>query len=187
MSKEKFYCKRCGKELVNGGCLSQVDHKLICIYCDNKEQPKELVKQIADLEAKLLEKDLRIEELESQFAYECECNKQFVECQKENEMLKQQLTCKEKTINNLLAETQDLKKVLQNVSDKLIAEDKIALEQKGEKQIMPPDIEFVDVVYNLLKNNINDKNIILMDDIIYIPMKDKEVKIEITSHKYKGE
>lgn len=52
---------------------------------------------------------------------------------------------------------------------------------------MTPDIEFVDIVYNLLKNNINDKNIILIDDVIYIPMKDKEVKIEITSHKYIGE
>ena len=56
-----------------------------------------------------------------------------------------------------------------------------------ENQIMPPDIEFVDIVYNLLKNNINDKTIILIDDIIHIPMKDREVKIEITSHKYKGE
>lgn len=55
MDREKFYCERCGKELVNGGCLSQIDHKLICIYCDNKEQPKELMKRIVYLEAKLAE------------------------------------------------------------------------------------------------------------------------------------
>lgn len=34
----------------------------------------------------------RIEELESQFDYECECNKDFVACQNENERLKEQLT-----------------------------------------------------------------------------------------------
>ena len=54
--------------------------------------------KVADLEAKLAEKDLRIEELESQFAYECECNKQFVDCQKENTQLKQQLAEKNKKL-----------------------------------------------------------------------------------------
>lgn len=34
----------------------------------------------------------RIEELESQLAYECECNKQFVECQNELEITKKALT-----------------------------------------------------------------------------------------------
>ena len=45
-----------------------------------------------------------------------------------------QLAEKNKIINNLLNETQDLKKVLQTVSDKLIKEDKIsfALEQLEE-------------------------------------------------------
>lgn len=41
-------------------------------------------KRIAELEAKL-------EKVQSQYAYECECNKQFVECQKENEKLRNQL------------------------------------------------------------------------------------------------
>jgi hypothetical protein len=72
----------------------------------NKE---ELIKQVQELEKaleakkaeieslkqRLIEKDSRIEELEGQFAYECECNKQFVECQKENEELKQQLAEKD--------------------------------------------------------------------------------------------
>lgn len=61
--------------------------------CENKD------KQIDQLKQQLAEKDLRIEELESQFAYECECNKQFVECQNENEQLKQQLTEKEEQLN----------------------------------------------------------------------------------------
>ena len=33
----------------------------------------------------------KLKEVEGQYAYECECNKQFVECQNENEKLKQQL------------------------------------------------------------------------------------------------
>ena len=41
-------------------------------------------KRIAELEAKL-------EEVRGQYAYECECNKQLVECQKENAELKEQL------------------------------------------------------------------------------------------------
>lgn len=49
-----------------------------------------------------------------------------------------------------------------------------------EKNVEFVDIEFVDIIYDLLKKNFTDKNIILIDDIIYIPMKDKEVKIEIT-------
>ena len=97
------------------------------VVCYNCMRIEDIYKPyIEQVEQQLADKVTRIEELESQFAYECECNKQFVECQKENEMLKQQLTCKEKTINNLLNETQDLKRVLQNVSDKLIKEDKIS-------------------------------------------------------------
>lgn len=45
-------------------------------------------KRITELENQLREKDARIEELEGQFAYECECNKQFVECQNELELYK---------------------------------------------------------------------------------------------------
>lgn len=54
------------------------------------------------------------------------CNKEDVEALVPESKLKQQLEEKEKIINNLLNETQDLKKVLQIVSDKLINEDKIS-------------------------------------------------------------
>ena len=40
---------------------------------------------ITNLKKQLEEKDIRIEELEGQFAYECECNKQLVELQKQLE------------------------------------------------------------------------------------------------------
>ena len=42
-------------------------------------------KTIKFLQQKLAEKDCRIEELEGQFTYECECNKQLVEVQKQLE------------------------------------------------------------------------------------------------------
>ena len=67
-----------------------------------KAEKKDIAwKIIEELKQQLAEKDTRIEELESQFAYECECNKQFVECQNENEMLKQQLAEKDKEIEEL--------------------------------------------------------------------------------------
>lgn len=65
------------------------------------EQTSRLIEENKQLKQQLTEKDLRIEELESQFAYECECNKQFVDCQKENENLKQQLAEKEKETKQL--------------------------------------------------------------------------------------
>lgn len=88
----------------------EVPQQYICYDCQNEYEPytleeiellrktksyrptyKQLKDKAADLEAKLAEKNLRIEELESQFAYECECNKQFVACQMENDELKQKL------------------------------------------------------------------------------------------------
>lgn len=55
-------------------------------------QYEKLIGENQQLKQQLAEKDLHIEELESQFAYECECNKQFVECQNENTQLKQLVT-----------------------------------------------------------------------------------------------
>ena len=50
--------------------------------------------QIDQLKQQLAEKDIRIEELEGQFAYECECNMQLVDLQK-------QLEEKQKTIDEI--------------------------------------------------------------------------------------
>ena len=82
------FCAKCYQETFG----ASKDWQLL----DKDKTIAEQRKQIYDLEAKLAEKDLRIEELESQFAYECECNKQFVDCQKENTQLKQQLAEKDK-------------------------------------------------------------------------------------------
>lgn len=97
-------CWYCDKELTT---QDNSEHLGICNDCYKEmfEQSNiiytNLINKIADLEAKLVEKDLRIEELEGQFAYECECNKEFVACQNENEQLKQQLAEKDKEIEKL--------------------------------------------------------------------------------------
>lgn len=63
----------------------EYDHK----YYIKNRRPKtkigQLELQIDQLKQQLAEKDIRIEELEGQFAYECECNKQLVEVQKQLE------------------------------------------------------------------------------------------------------
>lgn len=46
---------------------------------------KQLKQKLKEKDKQLAEKDIRIEELEGQFAYECECNKQLVELQKQFE------------------------------------------------------------------------------------------------------
>ena len=53
-----------------------------------------LVDRVRNLEQQLAEKNIRIEELESQFAYECECNMQLVDLQK-------QLAEKQNTIDEI--------------------------------------------------------------------------------------
>lgn len=93
--------------------IADLEAKLELYEQSNKVLNNQLNKStdhICELNDKLAEKDLRIEELESQFAYECECNKQFVECQKENDKLKQQLAEEEKeieTLNKFLSDKAD--------------------------------------------------------------------------------
>lgn len=45
-------------------------------------------KLLNEQDQQLAQLKVRLEEVEGQYAYECECNKQFIECQKENEELK---------------------------------------------------------------------------------------------------
>lgn len=71
--------------------LIEIKHKLEQELAELKEKDNyhlryELAgadETITKLKQQLAEKDIRIEELEGQFAYECECNKQLVELQKE--------------------------------------------------------------------------------------------------------
>ena len=50
---------------------------------NNNDNIDMLLDKIKEIKQQLAEKDCRIEELEGQFAYECECNKQLVELQKQ--------------------------------------------------------------------------------------------------------
>lgn len=63
-------------------------------YCTRTGTDCTNLGKIEELQRQLAEKDIRIEELEGQFAYECECNKQLVELQK-------QLTEKQNTIDEI--------------------------------------------------------------------------------------
>ena len=54
-------------------------------YCTRTGTDCTNLGKIEELQQQLAEKDIRIEELEGQFAYECECNKQLVELQKQLE------------------------------------------------------------------------------------------------------
>ena len=89
-----YWCDSCGRRIPQVRNIDGMDFCPKCYQETFGETDKS--KKISDLEAKLVEKDLRIEELEGQFAYECECNKEFVACQNENEQLKQRLEDSEK-------------------------------------------------------------------------------------------
>ena len=67
MSKEKYYCARCSADMTSKkfNCYaSDIDRKLICMECWQKEQPKYLVNKIADLEAKLAKSEEKKEKFE---------------------------------------------------------------------------------------------------------------------------
>lgn len=63
-------CARCDKDLVitmgDDYYLSDIDGKVLCKECYEKEQPKELVKQITDLQSQLAKKEKEIEDLKAQ-------------------------------------------------------------------------------------------------------------------------
>ena len=127
---DKYLCERCGKELVFRCAYSRIDHKLICIECDDKEQPKELMKKIADLEAKLAESEKKASK-NYQEGYELYLKlKQFysrlgVEAYADDEI--QDVAVKE--LNKLLNEKEQLKQQLAE-KDKEIEEMK-----EGQKDI----------------------------------------------------
>ena len=52
------------------------------VYIIKKWKKSAAINKLAQLEDILEKYDLEVEELEGQFAYECECNKQFVQLQK---------------------------------------------------------------------------------------------------------
>ena len=110
MSKERFewiYNEKVLKHYI----FDNLEHKQLAykdiIYLLNKQN-----QQIDQLKQQLAEKDTRIEELEGQFAYECECNKQLVELQK-------QLAEKDKEIKKLNWQLKDKDFIIKNLNHSL--------------------------------------------------------------------
>lgn len=95
MSNIYFMCENCGIE-TNG--ITFVNGMKFCAKCYHQIFGKDNQQiEINQLKQQLAEKDCRIEELEGKFAYECECNKQLVDLQK-------QLAEKDKEINSLIVD-----------------------------------------------------------------------------------
>ena len=135
--------------------LAEKDEQIkrrIAVY---EKQFIEQINENYELRHQLAEKDLRIEELESQFAYECECNKQFVECQKQNEQLKQQLVDREQELEDWLDGTMIVKlcelekqlaekeEELEDWKDGTIVEKLWHLETKLVEKEKEKEIEFI--------------------------------------------
>ena len=94
-------CIKCGRELTSAeipefynGMCEKCCKELNCAEYPFKQGINDYQNQIDQLKQQLAEKDIRIEELECQFAYECECNMQLVDLQK-------QLEEKQKTIDEI--------------------------------------------------------------------------------------
>ena len=80
---------------------------------------EEVCERLNQQQQRIAELEEQLEEVEGQYAYECECNKQFVECQNENEKLKaeNERLKKYETIyymNQLQANNEDINKFKQN-------------------------------------------------------------------------
>ena len=78
-----FTCDVCGRKVNGCHCINGMK---FCAKCYQETFGKDNQQNdIQQLKQQLEEKDIRIEELEGQFAYECECNMQLVDLQKQLE------------------------------------------------------------------------------------------------------
>lgn len=127
---DKYLCERCGKELVFRCAYSRIDHKLICVECDDKEQPKELMKKITDLEAELEEREKKQKYL---FSSICEYVSQIEE-------LKQQLAETDKLMQEYLSKCLSLEQQLAEKEKYTYTGKEVGeIEQNYENQIADKD------------------------------------------------
>lgn len=113
----------------------------------NKNERLHYRQIINQLKQQLAEKDIRIEELEGQFAYECECNKQLVDLQK-------QLAEKDKEIEKLKQQYT----ILENENGKLTTELIMGKYKKAQKEVSfgkQLAIQELEKVKTLIQNAIN--------------------------------
>lgn len=98
------------------------------------QELKRLRKRVKELEAE-------IEEVKGQYDYECECNKQFVACQKENEKLKQEVNDWKQRFNS---SDKWCKTLLQNsVTVSELKNKKIEQLKQSQKQLAVKELEKV--------------------------------------------
>ena len=141
---------------------------------------------ITNLKEQLAEKDIRIEELEGQFAYECECNMQLVELQK-------QLAEKDKEINSLIVDYE--KRISQEQELMSNLEKRIAEKDKEIEEILSSKKHFKTCAENMLdvlktinsllpkpqENGLNYKKV--ADDVVVL-IKEKDKEIEKLKQQY---
>ena len=145
MSNIYFMCENCGIE-TNG--ITFVNGMKFCTKCYHQIFGKDNQQiEITQLKQQLAEKDCRIEELEGQFAYECECNKQLVDLQK-------QLEEKQKTIDEINKEFVQAVhdwKALCAEKDQRLAELEKQLDQANErlKGVIVPKFKIGQEVYKV--------------------------------------
>lgn len=133
-------------------------------YCTRTGTDCTNLGKIEELQRQLAEKDIRIEELEGQFAYECECNKQLVELQKQLE--KKQNTIDE--INKEFVQAVHDWKVLCAEKDKEISKLQASCQQV-KTQLAIQELEKIknkcDGMYDLWLNSKYKENMYDNEDI----------------------
>lgn len=118
-------CIKCGRELTSAeipefynGMCEKCCKELNCAEYPFKQGINDYQNQIDQLKQQLAEKDCRIEELEGQFAYECECNKQLVELQKQLAEKDKEIELLNAMISTLPAHDKEIKEYeLEKVKD----------------------------------------------------------------------
>ena len=89
-------CNKCYDEMFKNGdtIIRSLTNKIAELKKqleENKTQKRRLFEKVKILDKENKELKELLEEVQGQYEYECECNKQFVACQQENNSLKQQL------------------------------------------------------------------------------------------------
>lgn len=152
------------------------------VYCTLAGTECEYLGKVEELKQQLAEKDIRIEELEGQFAYECECNMQLVDLQK-------QLEEKQNTINEInrefvqavhdwktLCEKKD--KEIENCKrNELYEENMKILAVKNQKQLAIQELEKVKEEFGL-KSGWSSETDMCFDLEQFIKQQIKELKGE---------
>jgi DNA repair exonuclease SbcCD ATPase subunit len=126
VSKHYISCARCDKDIeitTSSDChSSDIDGQLLCYDCWQKEQPKYLADQIADLEAKLAESESSHEILINQFEEETEKLRRQI---KQESDARKRFVEEVKSLKQQLAEKDDLiKQTIKFYSDDFVEKDK---------------------------------------------------------------